>query len=72
MAYRSANPLSEGLEVSLGGPLVAYWIAILRVLTGWWFFHAGVTKLIEYGLAYTYGPTYLQGMTGTALGPISV
>lgn len=72
MAYQSANPLSEEFEVSLAGPLVAYWIAILRVLTGWWFFHAGITKLIEDGLAYGYGPTYLQGMTGTALGPIPV
>jgi thiosulfate dehydrogenase [quinone] large subunit len=45
---------------------------MLRVITGWWFFHAGVTKLIEDGLAFTYGPSYLQGMTGTALGPIPV
>ena len=51
---------------------MAYWVAILRVLTGWWFFHAGITKLIEDGLAYGYSPTYLQGMTGTALGPIPV
>jgi thiosulfate dehydrogenase [quinone] large subunit len=45
---------------------------MLRVITGWWFFHAGVTKLIEDGLAFTSGPAYLQGMTGTALGPIPV
>ncbi|MEF8851016.1 MAG: DoxX family protein [Haloarculaceae archaeon] len=31
-----------------------------------------MTKLIEDGLAYTYGPVYLEGMTGTTLGPLPV
>ena len=52
--------------------MTAYWLAVLRIVTGWWFFHAGVTKLLEDGLAYSYGPAYLQEMTGTALGPIPV
>ena len=54
------------------GEWTAYWLAGLRIITGWWFFHAGVTKLMEDGLAFTYGPAYLKGMTGTALGPIPV
>jgi thiosulfate dehydrogenase [quinone] large subunit len=72
MATRAADPLATEFEFSLDGPLARYWIALLRVITGWWFFHAGVTKLIEDGLAFTYGPMYLQGMEGTALGPIPV
>ncbi|MFC5368389.1 DoxX family protein [Salinirubrum litoreum] len=72
MSYQSANPLSEEFELTLSRPLTAYWLAIVRVLTGWWFFHAGVTKLIEDGLAFSYAPMYLKGMTGTALGPIPV
>jgi len=72
MSYQAANPLAEDFEVELGGTWTAYWLAMLRVITGWWFFHAGVTKLIEDGLAYSYGPMYLQQMTGTALGPIPV
>ncbi|WP_435065280.1 DoxX family membrane protein [Halobaculum sp. EA56] len=72
MAYADTNPLAEDFGFDIGGPLAAYWIALLRVVTGWWFFHAGVTKLIEDGLNFTYGPTYLKGMTGTALGPIPV
>lgn len=72
MATNTANPLTEAFEFDLDRPVTAYWLAILRVLTGWWFFHAGVTKLIEDGLAYSYGPAYMQQMTGTALGPIPV
>ena len=72
MAYQPGNPLADEFEFDVGGPLAGYWLAMLRVITGWWFFHAGVTKLIEDGLAFTYGPSYLQGMTGTALGPIPV
>jgi len=66
------TPLTDTVDVELDGPWTAYWLAFLRLVTGWWFFHAGVTKLIENGLAFTYGPAYLKGMTGTALGPIPV
>ena len=72
MSYDAANPLTDAFEFELSSPLGAYWLAFLRVVTGWWFFHAGVTKLVENGLAFGYGPTYLQGMTGTALGPVPV
>jgi len=72
MSTKAANPLAGEFELELDGPLTAYWIALLRVVTGWWFFHAGVTKLIEDGLAFTYGPMYMQQMTGTVLGPIPV
>ena len=72
MSTKAANPLAAGFELDLDRPLTAYWLAILRVVTGWWFFHAGMTKLIEDGLAFSYGPIYMKGMTGTALGPIPV
>lgn len=72
MSTQTSNPLSETFEFELSGPLAGYWLAMLRVITGWWFFHAGVTKLIEDGLAYGYAPIYLQGMEGTALGGIPV
>ena len=72
MSYQSGNPLVDEVEFALDGPWAAYWIAFLRVVTGWWFFHAGVTKLIEDGLSFTYGTMYMQEMTGTALGGIPV
>ncbi|QSG15957.1 DoxX family protein [Halapricum desulfuricans] len=72
MSYQATNPLSNEFELELSRPLTAYWLATLRVVVGWWFFHAGITKLIENGLSFTGGPAYLKGMTGTALGPIPV
>ncbi|WP_439026700.1 DoxX family membrane protein [Haloarchaeobius sp. DT45] len=72
MSYQKANPLADEFEFELAGPVAAYWLAFLRVATGWWFFHAGITKIIESGLNFGYAPAYLQGMTGTALGPIPV
>jgi thiosulfate dehydrogenase [quinone] large subunit len=72
MSYQAANPLSNAFELDLSAPLTAYWLAVLRVVTGWWFFHAGVTKLIESGLNFGYAPIYLSGMEGTALGGIPV
>ncbi len=72
MSYQATNPLTDDFELALDGPWTAYWLAFLRLVTGWWFFHAGVTKLIEDGLSYTYGTAYLKQMTGTALGPIPV
>ena len=68
----TANPLAADFELGLDRPLTAYWLAILRVVTGWWFLHAGLGKLLQDGLAFSYGPVYLQGMTGTVLGPIPV
>jgi thiosulfate dehydrogenase [quinone] large subunit len=72
MSTQAANPMASDFEFELSGPLTGYWLALLRLITGWWFFHAGVTKLIQDGLAYSYGPMYLKGMEGTALGPIPV
>ncbi|PHQ46835.1 DoxX family protein [Halorubrum sp. C3] len=72
MSYQTSNPLVAETEFALEGPWATYWIAFLRVVTGWWFFHAGVTKIIENGFAFTYGPSYMKGMTGTALGGIPV
>ncbi|MEZ3117703.1 DoxX family membrane protein [Halobaculum sp. MBLA0147] len=72
MSTQAANPLADAFEFDVGGQLASYWLAFLRLVTGWWFFHAGVTKLLEDGLAFTYGPVYLKNMTGTALGPLPV
>ncbi len=72
MSYQAANPLSEKFQFDLSAPLAGYWLAFLRVVTGWWFFHAGVTKLIEDGLAFGYAPVYLQGLEGTTLGPVAM
>lgn len=72
MSFEKANPMSKGFQLELNGPLAGYWMAMLRIIVGWWFFHAGITKIIEDGLAFGYGPIYLSNMEGTVLGPIPV
>jgi len=72
MAYTNTKFAGREVTLPVAGDWQRYWVAFLRVLTGWWFFHAGVTKLMTDGLNFTYGPAYLQQMTGTALGPIPV
>jgi thiosulfate dehydrogenase [quinone] large subunit len=75
MATRTSDVENEFPGVP-GSPTVSgawgtYWIAFLRLTVGWWFFHAGVTKLLTDGLNFTYGPAYLEGMAGTSLGPLA-
>lgn len=72
MAINAANPLEGEFGFEPSGPLTAYWLGLLRLVVGWWFFHAGITKLVEDGLAFGYAPIYLKGMEGTVLGPIAV
>ena len=71
MSYDAATPLRNGVDFELSGPWATYWIAMLRVLTGWWFFHSGLRKLLDSGLSYGYAATYLNGMDGTTLGPVA-
>ncbi|VTT87736.1 unknown [Halorubrum sp. DM2] len=72
MSYQTSSPLVGETEFALDGPWATYWIAFLRVVTGWWFFHSGFTKILTDGFSYSYGPMYMSEMTGTALGPIPV
>ncbi|CAM2963489.1 DoxX family protein [Halobacterium salinarum] len=69
MEYNTRAGTESGAGYGAAGTWPAYWIAVVRVLTGWWFFHAGFTKLLEGGL--TFDPSgYLQGMAGTVLAPV--
>ncbi|MBS3761575.1 DoxX family membrane protein [Halodesulfurarchaeum sp.] len=35
------------ISLEVNGTWTAYWLFILRVVTGWWMFHAGLTKVWE-------------------------
>ena len=72
MAYDLSTPLAGEFELGRVSSVAPVWIALLRAVVGWWFFHAGVTKLIESGLQFTSGPAYLRGMSDTVLGPLAV
>jgi len=71
MSHTTRTATGTGFSFEVSGPWATYWVAMLRVLTGWWFFHSGVTKLLDSGLSYGYAATYLEGMGGTTLGPVA-
>jgi thiosulfate dehydrogenase [quinone] large subunit len=63
------NVLGSDVSFTLSGPWSAYWLFFLRVLTGWWMLHAGLTKLLE-GPFQAGG--YLEFATaGTVVGPVT-
>jgi thiosulfate dehydrogenase [quinone] large subunit len=71
MSYDTKAATGTGFSFEVSGPWATYWVAMLRVITGWWFFHSGLTKLLDSGLSYGYAPMYLEGMSGTTLGPVA-
>lgn len=53
MSYNTrADSVTEVVETS--GAWTAYWLAFLRVVTGWWFLHAGLTKFEFIGGSFGY------------------
>jgi len=44
------NVLGTDVSLSFDKPWAAYWMFFIRVLTGWWMMHAGLTKIMENGL----------------------
>ena len=44
MATSTQAKLANPVEFDLQGTLAGYWVAVLRVVTGYWFLHAGITK----------------------------
>ncbi|MFB6154016.1 MAG: DoxX family protein [Halodesulfurarchaeum sp.] len=43
MSYERRTEMATDV-LNTSGPWAAYWLAFLRVITGWWFLHAGLTK----------------------------
>ena len=44
MATSTQQTLNSPVEFDLNGTFAGYWAAALRIVTGYWFLHAGVTK----------------------------
>ena len=56
------------LNFDLGGPVAGYWLAILRVVTGYWFLHAGFTKFaFVSGEPFDASGYLLQGTAGSPI-----
>lgn len=65
-----ARLLGTDVSLNLSGEWAAYWLAFLRVLTGYWFLHAGVTKLMEW--PFSAEGYLLNASRGTVLAPVEV
>jgi len=73
MATQTRSAFETGLSFELDRPWTRYWTFFLRAIVGWWFFHAGATKLLTDGLNYGYAPVYLKtGFAGTSIEPLAV
>ncbi|WP_144905107.1 DoxX family protein [Halobellus captivus] len=44
MATFTQTTIANPLDFDLHGTLAGYWVAVLRVVTGYWFLHSGITK----------------------------
>ncbi len=44
MATTTQQTLNSPVEFNLNGTFAGYWAAALRIITGYWFLHAGITK----------------------------
>lgn len=68
--------LGRDVTFELSGTWTGYWVAMLRLVTGYWFFHAGLTKYANlwYAGAEPFSATgWLTGATqGTIVAPITV
>jgi thiosulfate dehydrogenase [quinone] large subunit len=66
-----ANLLGTNVSLGFSKPWASYWLFFLRVMTGWWFMHAGLTKLMENGLMMPEGGlTWFIGAGGLPVSPI--
>ncbi|MGM0398752.1 MAG: DoxX family protein [Halobacteriota archaeon] len=66
------NTTVLGSDVSLrfSAPWAAYWLAFVRILTGWYIFRSGLTKILDW--PFDASGYLLQGSAGTVLEPLLV
>lgn len=66
-----AGLFGRGLGLETNAGWAGYWVVMLRLITGWWFFHAGITKLMEGGLMMDATGWMQYGAEGTLVHPIT-
>ena len=59
--------LGRNVSFTVSEPWLAYWLVMLRLVTGWWMLHAGLDKF----LAWPFDAGWFVGgaAAGTSLGP---
>lgn len=64
------NVIGTDVSLEFDAPWATYWIVFLRIVTGYWMMHAGLTKLLEGGFSAGW---WLTGATqATIVGPVTV
>jgi thiosulfate dehydrogenase [quinone] large subunit len=61
------NAFRDELSLSVSAAWAEYWIAFLRLITGWWFFHAGLEK---YMAPEPFSAAWFVGQSGTIVSPL--
>lgn len=64
------NVFGSHVSLRFSAPWAAYWLALVRVLTGWYIFHSGMSKVIEW--PFDASGYLLHGSSGTVLEPLLV
>lgn len=59
------------VSLELDGPWTGYWMVFLRLVMGWWFLGAGLSKVVEYGVLYDAHGWLVFGTEGTIIHPIT-
>lgn len=62
-----ASFLGRESTLNLSGPWAGYWIGFLRLLTGFWFFHAGLHK---YAVPEPFSAGWFVSQQGSIVSPI--
>lgn len=58
----------SNVSYSVDGRWLAYWSFLLRLIVGWWLFHAGIHKLLESGVSYN--AKWFVTQEGLVLSPV--
>jgi len=64
----NTSVLGSDVSLRFNAPWAAYWLAFLRILTGWWMMHGGLTKLMEW--PFSAKGYMLFASQGTVLAPV--
>ncbi len=59
------------VSLALDGPWTGYWLLLLRLVAGWWFFASGLGKIVEHGVLYDAYGWMMFATEGTLVYPIT-
>lgn len=61
----------RSVAFELDKPWTSYWMVFLRLIVGWWFLGAGLSKIVENGVFYDAHGWMMYAAEGTLIYPIT-